>query len=145
MSEEIKQDLVIYFVVRKSLNMSIGKTAAQVAHAMSYISNNYMSYQWMCEDDVNVLTDGTTLEQMAPLVKSYNDFKNSDSHTKIVLGAADDQFEKLKEEFKSSIQMVLVKDIGKTEVEPGSETVLGFFPINKSEASANIRSLPTLK
>ena len=65
------------------------------------------------------------------------------SFRKVVLRADDKEWEKVKS--CSEITYVVVRDAGLTEVEAGSETVLGVFPIKKSEVPKVIKRLQVLK
>ena len=67
----------------------------------------------------------------------------SSSFRKVVLRASDKEWVKLKEEFNGS--MVLVIDAGLTEIPSGSETVIGLFPMRKSQCSKTIQRLQVLK
>jgi len=100
------------FVVNTSLNMRVGKTAAQVGHA------------------------AVDLYRELILSKSGNfrhglELWEQEGCPKIVLkgdGGAE-QLEQLKVQAEASphLMVTLIQDAGRTEVEPGSRTVLGIF------------------
>ena len=54
-----------------------------------------------------------------------------------MLKASDNEFEKL----KKIENHVLVVDAGLTEIDPNTETVIAFIPINKSDAPKLIKRL----
>jgi peptidyl-tRNA hydrolase len=65
------------------------------------------------------------------------------SFRKVVLRADDKEWEKVKA--CPDITYVIVRDAGLTEVEAGSETVIGVFPLRKSQAPKIIKRLQVLK
>lgn len=111
---------VVYVIVNKDLNMSLGKTCAQVGHAIQYLCTYYKS---ICEEYKSFPT-----EEGNKFINEYLDWAIEEQSTKIVLGADTKEFNKLK---KSDLDPFIVTDAGKTEVEPGTETVLAFWPMKK--------------
>ena len=117
--------LVQYFVVRKDLDMSPGKMAAQVAHGAQMTAFKYFEYKFMPEDIGKSVKADMFLTWM------------NESFRKVVLKADLKQFNKVKEE----LDCFLVRDAGLTEVESGSETVLALWPMKKSSAPKVIQRL----
>ena len=111
---------VVYIVVNKDLNMSLGKTCAQVGHAIQYLCQRYLLI-WCAHEK-------TPTEKTKKLISDYLEWSVEGLSTKIVLGADTKEFNKLKE---SDLDPFIVTDAGKTEVEPGTETVLAFWPMEK--------------
>ena len=124
----IKDDdqTVMNILVRSSLNMSPGKIAAQVGHAVQYCLEYYYNLKFP--------------EKMSVL-DIFNYWKKC-NYTKIILSSPDSDFERAKSilEFKS----FLVIDSGKTEINPNTQTVLGFFPMKKSQAPKIIKKMRLL-
>src|SRR5579864_3809159 len=126
--------IVMYLIVHESLNMSIGKTAAQCAHASQMLTLKYFEMK----DELNKyhklipsITDDSAKEAMhnkrldvSRKVSIFGEWMAS-SFRKVVLRASDKEWAKLKEEFKD--QMVMVVDAGLTEIASGSETVIGLW------------------
>ena len=102
------------------LNMSVGKLCAQIGHGIESLCNMYSYYVSLSE---RLPTDEYNL-----LLEDYWSWVFTSSSTKIVLGANSKEFNKLK---KSISQHFVVTDAGKTELKPGTETVLCFWPIEK--------------
>lgn len=125
---------VMYLVVRTSLKMNVGKTAAQVGHAVQ------MWMEWCIDAYVrrsnSFKGENLELETFARWLKD-----DHPSYMKIVLGASDEEFERCKRECK--VQIVI--DRGFTEVPAGTETVLAVFPCKKSEAPEAVRRLKLLR
>ena len=123
--------IVMYLIVRESLGMGMGKTAAQCAHASQMLQ---MKFDWAeMSNDASVLTAKH---------KTFQAWIDS-SFRKVVLKADDKEWEKIKSEYKDSL--VLVVDAGLTEIPSGSETVIGLWTMYKSEASKTIKKLQVLK
>ena len=122
---------VVYYVVNTSLEMSAGKIAAQCCHVNTSI--------------VRLMTSQSKIPHI------YNAWTH-DGETTVVLAANEEQFNAIFEEFKdkktdSSFREPIMKyqtDAGRTEVKPGTITVLGFTPMFKHEAPECIKSLKTL-
>tara|TARA_Y100000310_G_scaffold325184_1_gene388278 strand:- start:1872 stop:2216 length:345 start_codon:yes stop_codon:yes gene_type:complete len=91
-------------VVRKDLKMSSGKTAAQCSHASTE----------------------ATLKSEDPKVKSWR----KDGMKKVVLkvNSKEELLNVKKEADKNNLVISLIKDAGKTQVEPGSITCLSIGP-----------------
>jgi peptidyl-tRNA hydrolase, PTH2 family len=119
--------LVLYIVVRKDLGMSIGKVAAQASHSMQYIMLRFQEIKQSKE---------------GYLFKSWMNEGNS---RKVVLGASDSEWAKLKEEYDDGVDCFIVRDAGHTEVEAGSETCASIWPMYKNDAPKIIKRLQTLK
>lgn len=122
---------VMYLIVRESLNMSTGKTAAQVGHAVGMMCRIYYLIQGKL---------GTWNEKETIRVSNYMNWEN-ESFRKIVLKADDKEWKKLKEQ----CECFVVRDAGLTEVAAGSETVIGLWPTLKSNAPKLVRKLQVLK
>lgn len=126
--------IIMYLVVRKSLEMSIGKTAAQCAHASQMLTINYFtgySPEYSVEKD--------------PWMVLFEEWLKS-SFRKVVLQADDKDWAKLKEHLGVlGLEYCIVVDAGLTEIAAGSETVIGICPMRKSEVPKIIKKLQTLK
>ncbi len=112
-----------YIVVNKDLEMSKGKVAAQVGHAVQYL----------CEEYVTALNLGMKCRDFKEL---YDEWALAGSG-KIVLSATRDQFTKL----KALKPLCIIKDAGHTQVNKGTETVLAFAPMRKSEQLDALKEL----
>jgi peptidyl-tRNA hydrolase, PTH2 family len=96
----------IYFLVNTDLEMSPGKLAAQVGHGMQYIMEYYLKFPDEQKEIMEYSSAGST---------------------KIVLKCRQNKLLALYEKYKS--RSFLVIDAGKTEISPGSATVLAFLPM----------------
>jgi len=104
----------MYIFVDVGLGMGKGKTAAQVGHAVQYI----------IDDIFTAHLDG--VKRYKSVFEDYLIWKNHFGSAKIVLKATKEQLEELKE--MSYARHVI--DAGKTQIEPGSLTVVAFFPMD---------------
>ena len=128
--------LVMYLVVRESLGMSIGKTAAQCAHASQMLTLKYFELK-----DTQVYGVENVLPHRAKL-DLFQEWINA-SFRKVVLRADDKEWEKLKLAFPDA---TVVVDAGLTEIAAGSETVIGLWPMLRSEAQKTmVKKLQVLK
>jgi peptidyl-tRNA hydrolase len=144
--------IVMYLIVHESLNMGMGKTAAQCAHASQMLTLDYFDKKKEANDlHKKIMFEGNPqlLEQyklryseMNRPISIMGEWLNS-SFRKVVLRASDKEWIKLKEEFKDS--MVMVVDAGLTEIASGSETVIGLWPVRKSQVSKTVKRLQVLK
>jgi peptidyl-tRNA hydrolase, PTH2 family len=133
--------IVMYLVVREALNMSIGKTAAQCAHASQIVLLQYFKeYQnWVHEHDNDMI------EPIMPeRIKIFYEWLNS-SFRKVVLKADDKEWKKVQLQFVENVMRFTVIDAGLTEVPMGSETVMGIWPMLKSECPLILKKLQALK
>lgn len=129
--------IVMYLVVRESLNMSIGKTAAQCAHASQMLQLQFAELErW----DMCGWCNG-------PDKVRFSDFKDwlDSSFRKVVLKADDKEWEKVKGAFVEDVMRVTVVDAGLTEIAAGSETVIGIWPMRKSQRPKILQKLQVLK
>lgn len=137
-SNSIVQDdpIIMYLIVRESLNMSIGKTAAQCGHAAQVLTINFFMHDKlsnMGNEQYEIYLNN--LELFSLWLKT--------SYRKVVLKADEKEWAKLKIEFKDS--MTLVVDSGLTELEPNTETVIGLMPMRKSKVPKLVKRLQVLK
>ena len=133
---------IMYLIVRETLNMGVGKIAAQTGHAVGMIYENYSSL----EKELDFLAFGDIPEGHKERLKivdekchNFTTWK-SKSFRKIVLRADDKEWEKLKRQ----LECYLVVDAGLTEVEAGSETVIALWPMLKSSAPPLVKRLRLL-
>lgn len=138
---------VLYLVVNEALNMGMGKTAAQVGHAVEYLVEQYYKMDRQIENmftgcDPQKIMDVKVPSELALKCDAFVSWRKA-AHRKVVLKADKKEWEKLKEEYKDNV--VIVRDAGFTEVEPGSETVIGLWPMRKSQASKLVQRLQLLK
>jgi len=131
MQDQETDPLTCYLIINEQLGMSMGKTAAQTAHAMQYLLTDY--YGWRCSDNPSMDPDTIAI------IGSFDEWMKG-NHRKVVLKANDKEWEKLKE-----WPHVLVVDAGLTEVPSGSETCIGLFPMRKSDSPKIIKRLQSLK
>jgi len=124
-----KEDpIIMYLIVRKSLNMSIGKTAAQCAHASQKLTLNYFNLKKIDKDN--------------KILKTFDEWLKG-AFRKVVLKANETQWEKLKEHFPENHRVVIV-DAGLTELKFNTETVIGLMPMKKSKAPKLVQKLRAL-
>lgn len=143
----VKEDpLVMYLVVRESINMSIGKTAAQCAHASQMLQIKYEKLHKALVYQRKAMQDGVSLSVAIPgditLLETVFQQWMSIGIRKVVLQADEKEWMRIKEECP---EHVLVVDAGHTELAPGTETVIGIWPIKKSQAPKTLRRLQVLK
>jgi peptidyl-tRNA hydrolase, PTH2 family len=126
-SEE--DSLVLYFVVNATLNMSIGKTGSQIAHATHSIVKKY--YELVMNNKNNDFVNR---------MKLWQDKKTGCA--KIILAANSiNEWEQVKQ----SHDHICIHDAGLTEVQPNSETVIAITPMLKSERSKILKRLKCLQ
>lgn len=135
--------IVMYLVVHESLGMGMGKTCAQCAHAAQMLQLKYGKLHTELVNRRKHDPVRPTNEELAvKLELIYEQWMNS-SFRKVVLRASDKEWEKLKEEEFNN--MVMVVDAGLTEIPSGSETVIGLWPIRKSQRTKTVQRLQVLK
>jgi PTH2 family peptidyl-tRNA hydrolase len=130
--------IVMYLIVRESLNMSVGKTAAQCAHASQMLLLKQFDF---------ILLDMSSDNRLPPFSReTFELFQEwlDGSFRKVVLKADDKEWVKIKDQIRESNRVTVV-DAGLTEVEPGSETVIGLVPMRKSNVPRVIKRLQVLK
>jgi peptidyl-tRNA hydrolase len=131
--------LVMYLIVRESLNMGAGKVGAQCGHAVQLIMLEWLKLQkFAIEFGYKNINEKESIQYA-----NFNDWidrKTNGSFRKVVLRANDKEWEKIKNE----LDHVLVTDAGLTEVAAGSETVIVLWPIRKSERPSIIKRLQVL-
>jgi peptidyl-tRNA hydrolase len=110
------------YLIEKNIGLSAGKGRAQCAHAAQKITEHFF-----CT---------TKTEEEKEAYKQWTE----GCYTKIVLFCPENKWEELK---KLSLRKVVIKDAGFTEIDPGTETVIGFWPILKSSAPNELKNLST--
>ncbi|OIU71405.1 aminoacyl-tRNA hydrolase [Rossellomorea aquimaris] len=118
-----QRDLVQYFVVNKDVNMSRGKTAAQVAHAATLSTLELVSAK------------SSFMDRQPDFVEWLQT-----GMKKIILKGSQAELEKLEKAGFFSI-----RDSGLTEIQKGSLTVTALPPMDKWEAKGIVGHLTLLK
>lgn len=129
--------IVMYLIVREELGMSIGKTAAQCAHASQMLQ---LKFNEMEREEACGWTNDTDIERM----KIFQEWLDG-SFRKVVLKADDKEWLKVQAAFVEGVMRFTVVDAGLTELNPNTETVMGIWPMRKSEVPKLIKKLQVLK
>ena len=116
-----------YIVVNIDCGIEKGKVHAHVGHAT----------QALCEYYYSTLVNSPG--EFKKLIKLYKEWTDTGS-AKIVLKASQFDFNLLKKEKP----LCVIKDAGHTQINPGTETVLAFFPMYKYNGSVILQSLKLL-
>lgn len=127
--------IVMYFIVRESLGMGMGKTAAQCAHAAQMVA---FTYARMASFTESLSCGASEAEEI------FEQWLNT-SFRKVVLKADEKEWAKVKELYKDDKLVGRVVDSGLTEIAAGSETVLGLWPMKRSLRPKLIGKLQALK
>jgi peptidyl-tRNA hydrolase len=135
-------ELVVYLVVNTDLKMGIGKTAAQVGHVIHYLGIKRDELLGVI-DNYSKAYGNDEHKKLVEQALTFNAWHNSGSVAKVVLAANAADFEIVKTEYAD--RCVVVCDEGRTEIPSGSETVIGLYPMKKSEASPIIKRLKPLR
>jgi PTH2 family peptidyl-tRNA hydrolase len=146
--------IIMYLIVRESLGMSPGKTAAQCAHASQMLTLKFLHLKirttgliWGAWDRIRKIVSDffakpeISEDESIPNQQLFEAWLDT-SFRKVVLRANDHQFNRMKTEVPNHIVVV---DAGLTEIEPGSETVLGLWPMYKSQAPRYLQKLQVFK
>ncbi|HVI42684.1 MAG TPA: aminoacyl-tRNA hydrolase [Anaerovoracaceae bacterium] len=120
---------VMYLIVRESLGMGAGKIGAQCGHAVGMM---YEKLHGLKKQEKN--------QSVLDKLNTFEAWRN-ESYRKVVLRADDKEWEKLKAE----LECFVVRDAGFTEVPAGSETVIGLWPMRKSQVPKIVKKLQVLK
>lgn len=156
--------IVMYLIVRESLGMGPGKVGAQCGHAAQMILLEYIRKGGKIEPPE--LADGPVAHnryeaQYHPFTGEKIYVPKTDpilalegrmdlmyqwlqtSFRKVVLKADEKEWKKLTAHM--DLVYVIVRDAGFTEVAAGSQTVMGVWPMLKSQAPKIIKKLQVLK
>lgn len=123
--------IILFLVVRKSLNMGTAQTAQQCADAVQYILMKYFKMQVLSVKLHN---------EVAESIKLTTQWLANHSN-KCIFCANDEDWEKLKHQFTIGKDIFLVKDM-LNQIE--SETVLVGWPIRYNCLPDSIKSLEPL-
>ncbi len=163
-SDSSKEDpIVMYLIINTTLDMSVGKIAAQAGHAASLVTFAYSDLKDECrhiEDSISYMRvqihtmnedNATNRDKLSNLEKEYSNIKQKLSivkewratdYRKVTLAANDKEWDKIKTDYPNDIVVV---DNGLTEISSGSETCLGLWPMLKSKRSKTLKRLRALK
>jgi len=131
--------LVMYLIVKETLNMSVGKIATQVGHAVDLMKDKFSDIL-LCEQKMYYGVDEKKIINEIEIINNWLHLSNG-GRRKVALRADDKEWIKIKNEYPDSIVVI---DAGITEINPGSETVIALFPMLKSERSKTLKRLRTL-
>lgn len=107
-------------IVRKDLNMSCGKISSQVAHAAVECvlnSDKKIIEEWLDEGGKKIVLKVNSLDE---LMKYYNEAK------------------------ENGLVTVMIRDMGLTEVEPGTITCIGIGPDEEEKIDKITKDLKLL-
>jgi PTH2 family peptidyl-tRNA hydrolase len=144
--------IVMYLIVHETLGMSTGKTAAQCAHASQMLTLDYFETKdksRALQKKIMETTDEDEVHVMKALYAEQNRKLSvfgewlQGSFRKVVLRADDKEWAKIQNDYGN--HMIMVVDAGLTEIAAGSETVIGLWPMRKSQRPKTIQRLQVLK
>ena len=144
--------IVMYLIVHETLDMSTGKTAAQCAHASQMLTLDYFETKdksRALQKKILETTDPDELHVMKGLYAEQNRKLSifgewlQGSFRKVVLRADDKEWKKIQNDYGT--HMIMVVDAGLTEIAAGSETVIGLWPMRRSQRPKTIQRLQVLK
>ena len=108
-------DYTLYVIVNNDLGMGKGKIAAQVGHVVEKIVERIFNMPYVGQNNKNMIDN----------YKVYTMTGNK----KIVLKGTQKDLEELSNE-RDAVHII---DAGRTQIEAGSLTVVGFLPSNKNK------------
>lgn len=129
--------IVMYLIVRESLNMSPGKLGAQCAHASQIALLKFIEDRETIHIPFQAPDSQDRLDVFSLWLKG--------SFRKVTLTANDKEWEKVKEVFIEGNTRFTVIDTGLTEIPAGSETVIAIWPLYKSQRPKILTKLQALK
>lgn len=134
--------IVMYLIIRESLNMSIGKACAQSGHAsqMMLLKREEALAKL---DFVGAAHGEPAMRELFQKTCTFNEWLQT-SFRKVVLKADDKEWAKVKSEI-SPEDMIIVVDAGLTEIPAGSETFIAIWPMYRSQRPRILKKLQTLK
>lgn len=129
--------IVLYFVVRQSLNMNVEETCKQVAHSIQNLMLKYIKMQILLskKELASCISEEDLLH-----IKNMNDWMNSGSN-KYVLIADENNWNIIKTEQGKNCMVVKTAN---ENAEP-IETVISFWPQHQSTTSSELKKLHHLK
>ncbi len=138
-ARKIQEDPIVMYLIVNDIGMSAGKIAAQVGHAVGMLYGYH--HKLIGQVDNCITLDEEEYNEYCKQIDQFDQWKR-ESFRKVVLKCTREaRWKRSKEE----LHCVVVKDAGLTEVEPGSETVIGVWPMRKSERPNFLRKLQALK
>jgi len=123
--------IALYIVVRESLDMGMGKACAQSGHAVEKIVDSFHELAWR-------LPEMSGAEEEFGKFALYREWKKNGSR-KITLIANEKEWETLRAEYGKACHIVV--DAGITDLVPGTETMMAFWPQHKSARSKSLKRL----
>lgn len=128
--------LIVYLIVRKDLNMGPGKIGAQCGHAVHLLKRAAETAKSIVEiHRTSISNERQCTNSFLNRMDLWENRPDNGGFTKIVLGAHDKDWFKLKDQYNP----IIVVDAGNTEVDPGTETVMILFPMFKSERNSLLK------
>jgi peptidyl-tRNA hydrolase len=128
--------IVLYLIVRESLNMGAGKIAAQCGHGVQKILIRYFTALTL---KAKLHTDLSVGEEEH--IQDTKDWLGNHASRKVVLKANEEEWAAVKEEYAGC---VIIKDAGLTEVAAGTDTLISLWPQVKSKRSKTLKALRPL-
>lgn len=126
--------LFVYMIVNKTLEMSSGKIGAQCGHAIQLLLLEQSRIIRLVEKSDS---ENNILLRMEYWCTRYI----NGGFNKIVLGGNPKDWVYIKDNYNP----IIVRDAGRTEVEPGSETVMVLWPLFKDERCNTLSRMRLLK
>jgi peptidyl-tRNA hydrolase len=128
--------IVMYLIVRESLNMSPGKLGVQCGHAAQIVVLKFIEEREIVDAPIQC-----PARDRLDIFTCWLD----SSFRKVTLTADDKEWKKVQEAFVEGIMRFTVIDAGLTEIPAGSETVIAIWPMRKSQRPKILQKLQTLK
>ena len=121
MDSDKPEELKIWFAIRSDLSMSSGKIAIQCAHAAVGLVKLHMAAE-----------------------SSWSRFEEYEAHNSPKIAVrigSEKELDRVVEECKYRLLSYVVRDAGRSEVEPGTPTVVAFGPTYRSKLPPFLKRL----
>lgn len=125
-NENENNEYYMYILVNDDLKMGKGKIASQVGHVVGLITEE-------------IIIKSIESSKVHDCYTRYVKWKNT-GHTKIILKAKQEEMEN----FINHHESVYIIDKGKTQIEPNSLTVIGFYPESSTKIKEKFKNFKLL-
>jgi len=124
----ISDEMIMYIMINKNLSMGKGKIVSQTAHAVHHIVHQII------ENYISIPESPTEDQSITEAKADYAKYVNWCTSGRKTVALNVPYEEMIKYTDNDKYKHKAIRDAGKTQVDPGSLTVIGFYPTNDLKA-----------